>query len=819
MDVRSMMTRITDRLAKSHWLHGLRTLGCFALLGAPCDAPGASRALFDFSSGAEVAAWKPGPAASRPTHAPPGGGARFELPFGAGVDRVYWDRPAELDLSHAEGFQITLSCSRPDAVRTVALYFQSGDGWYARLVPLSGAGVQTLRFPREEFGVEGTPAGWDAVTAVRLSPWKGRDVDAELRLYAFDLMAVETAVIAGGRGLENDEARALSARLAQQTVERLDSLGIASRLLQEDAITADALAPFSTLILPYNSRLSESLYAATHRFIRRGGKALVFYSEDSRLADLMGVELLPYTRAPRFTPWTSFVFERADHWHVPERIYQRTGNLLPARPVGRGGEVIAHWRHAFGRAHRQPAVIATTHGFWITHILQDGHEFGKRMMLGALLGHANPKLLPAAARKAFYFSSLPERFASYADLALTLREWAAGHPRRRDGLREIERGEAMHLRAAKQLQQGRDGEALNASILLRRHWQRVFGKLQRPRPGEWRAVWDHHGTGWSPGHWNATCRELRRSGINAILPNMLNDGIAHYPSRVLTPSRTYETFGDQIDQCLRASRASGLEVHIWKVCWKTHGAPAEIVARWEREGRLQKDRFGETLPWLDPSHPANREQALRSIEEVVRRYEVDGIHLDYIRYPNENAGYSDFARAEFERAAGRTVANWPKDAAPGGPDWPAFNRWRADQITAFVADVRRLLRDIAPGVQLSAAVFGGYPKCVETVAQDWALWLKRDLVDFLCPMSYTADLDEFIGWTTSQMALPNARGRIRPGIGVTATGLSLGPESVVDQIRAVRDLGAPGFALFDLDVELREDILPVLREGLTADPE
>jgi uncharacterized lipoprotein YddW (UPF0748 family) len=806
----------TGRPAKGRWFRTLRRLGLCAAFAAACEAAAASRALLDFSSNADLSAWRPGPGASSPASMAPSGGARFDLPFGSGAERVYWDVSTPFDLSAAEGFQLTLSCSRPDAVRTIALYFQSGDGWYARLLPFSGAGVQTLRFSREEFGTEGTPAGWDAVTAVRLSPWKGSNVDAQLHVYALDLMAIETAVIAGGRGLENGEARALSARLAQQTVKRLDALGIASRLLQEDAVTPDALAPFSTLILPYNPRLSESLYAAMHRFIRRGGKALVFYSEDPRLAELMGVELLPYTRAPRFTPWTSFVFERPDRWHVPERIYQRTGNLLPARPAGPGAEVIAHWQHAFGREHRQPAVIATPRGFWITHILRDGHEFGKRTMLGALLGQANPGLLRAAARKTFYFSSLPERFPSYADLALTLREWAAGHPRRADGLRAIERGEAIHLRAADLLQQGRDGEAMNTAIHLRRHWQRVYGKLQRPRPGEWRAVWDHHGTGWAPGHWNATCRELKRSGINAILPNMLNAGIAHYSSRVLTPSRTYETFGDQIDQCLRAARSSGMEVHVWKVCWKTHGAPAEIVERWEREGRLQQDRFGETLPWLEPSHPANREQALRSIEEIVRRYEVDGIHLDYIRYPNENAGYSEYARTAFERAAGRAVGNWPKDAAPNGPDWPAFNRWRADQITAFVADVRRLLRDIAPGVQLSAAVFGGYPKCVETVAQDWALWLKRDLVDFLCPMSYTADLDEFIGWTTSQMALPNARGRIRPGIGVTATGLSLGPESVVDQIRAVRDLGAPGFALFDLDVELREDILPVLREGLTA---
>ncbi len=120
-----------------------------------------------------------------------------------------------------------------------------------------------------------------------------------------------------------------------------------------------------------------------------------------------------------------------------------------------------------------------------------------------------------------------------------------------------------------------------------------------------------------------------------------------------------------------------------------------------------------------------------------------------------------------------------------------------------------------PDLQLSAAVWGGYPDTIPSIGQDWAVWLKEGYVDFVCPMNYTEDAFRFSALVEKQMALPGARGRIFPGIGITASESQLRPDEVVEQISILRRLQAPGFALYDLSQTLRQDVLPVLRQGVT----
>ena len=117
---------------------------------------------------------------------------------------------------------------------------------------------------------------------------------------------------------------------------------------------------------------------------------------------------------------------------------------------------------------------------------------------------------------------------------------------------------------------------------------------------------------------------------------------------------------------------------------------------------------------------------------------------------------------------------------------------------------------------LTAAVYGKYPSCLDAVGQDWESWLNIGLVDYVAPMNYTSDMGRFRTWVESQARTRRQRQRVLPGIGVTAAESRLDAMQVVDQIRLVREIGCPGFALFDLDVTLRQEILPILRMGLTA---
>ena len=90
---------------------------------------------------------------------------------------------------------------------------------------------------------------------------------------------------------------------------------------------------------------------------------------------------------------------------------------------------------------------------------------------------------------------------------------------------------------------------------------------------EGRAIWDHSGTGPYPGDWDRSAQILPENGFNMILPNMLWAGQAHYASDVLPRSATFHRWGDQIDQCVKAAKKYGLQVHVWKVNFNLGPSP------------------------------------------------------------------------------------------------------------------------------------------------------------------------------------------------------------------------------------------------------
>ena len=236
-----------------------------------------------------------------------------------------------------------------------------------------------------------------------------------------------------------------------------------------------------------------------------------------------------------------------------------------------------------------------------------------------------------------------------------------------------------------------------------------------------------------------------------------------------------------------------------------------------RQGRTQVAVDGRPLDWLCPSHPENRQLEVQSMVEVVRKYRVDGLHFDYIRYPDRQSCYCDGCRRRFEADSGSRVANWPRDCY-SGPRREEYNDWRCRQITLLVAAVRREVKKIRPDVKLSAAVFGGYPDCRREVAQDWPAWIKAGYLDFVCPMDYAQSDEVFAGLVREQVKLVEGRVPIYAGIGATASNSALPADRVVGQINCARRLGAAGFSIFNFDRGTAGSILPGVGLGVGRRP-
>ena len=331
-----------------------------------------------------------------------------------------------------------------------------------------------------------------------------------------------------------------------------------------------------------------------------------------------------------------------------------------------------------------------------------------------------------------------------------------------------------------------------------------------------RGFWNHSGTGIYPGDWDRTMRELSDAGFNMILPNLCWGGCAHYASDVLPRSKTYEKYGDQIAQAIAAGKKHGVEVHVWKVCYNLSGqTPKKFLEQMQREKRTVKTVDGKEDHWLCPSHPKNFELERDAMLEIVKKYDVDGIHFDYIRYPLGKYCYCETCRKRFEADSGRKVKNWPKDCYSGERK-NEFRKWRCKNVTRLVRAVHEEAKKIKPGVKVSAAVFGSYPSCKMSIGQDWVDWAKAGYVDFLCPMDYTSKNQAFEKLVTRQIKLIHGAVPLYPGIGPSASHSRMDAEQVAAQIALAKKLGAAGFVIFNLSPKEAKRLLPELKKKLKA---
>jgi len=452
-------------------------------------------------------------------------------------------------------------------------------------------------------------------------------------------------------------------------------------------------------------------------FRARGGKLVVFHSASPQLAEMMGVKPLGYAKAPSPGRWSRIDFPGNRFPGCPASILQTSSVLQRAAPIKGRSRAIGVWADRAGRPTGDAAFLRSGSGWWMTHVLlADGDEKLKARLCAAMVGEVEPS------------------------------KWNARAAEKRDEVAK------MKLRS--------------------------YALRQTPRKGEIRAVWEHSGCGLHPGDWAKTIRELREARITDLFVNVAGAGFAHYPSKTLPRSKTFDEEGDQLAACLKAAKGSGIRVHAWVLCFTGTRSTPHRMSEFQRMGWRLKDKDGKLTDYLDPSQPALRAKLISTIDELQAMYpSLDGIHLDFVRW--------------YERA------QKPANAA--------------QVITAFVTEARRHVKKPR---WFTTAVLGKYPSCVASVGQDWESWIDGGLVDYAVPMNYTESREMYSSLVKQQGAKKTAARRTISGIGVTANESRLDAKGVIDQIRHARANGLAGVALFDLDTTLIKDVVPYLKLGI-----
>lgn len=232
---------------------------------------------------------------------------------------------------------------------------------------------------------------------------------------------------------------------------------------------------------------------------------------------------------------------------------------------------------------------------------------------------------------------------------------------------------------------------------------------------------------------------------------------------------------DPLAFCIQEAHARGIEVHAWFNPFRALSNSAQQTAsnHVTRSSPHITKRFG-SMTWCDPAHPDTRARALNVILDVLKRYDIDGVHLDdyFYPYPSGNLRFPD----------GKTPAQ------------------RRSYVDGFVSNLYSAVKRQKPWVRVGISPFGiwrpGVPAGIEAgidsyeqLAGDSRKWLKNGWVDYLAPQLYWRDSPQkqsfsaLLEWWRQQGTRP-----VWPGIASARIGSSEDPGRPASEITRQIDL-------------------------------
>ncbi len=344
------------------------------------------------------------------------------------------------------------------------------------------------------------------------------------------------------------------------------------------------------------------------------------------------------------------------------------------------------------------------------------------------------------------------------------------------------------------------------------------GAWAQSRRGELRGAWMESGYGRD---WSAIMESLADSGFNALFPNFSVGNMAFYPSDVLDVAPRGEEGRDELAEAAKAAKEHGIELHVWRINWALSNTPPEQLEELDQAGRVQRNSRGQRgkddpsigVDWLCPSDPENRKLEKASMLEVVRRYDIAGIHFDYMRFPGGDYCFCDGCKKRFQEDAGVHVERWPGDVLESGPYAQQWQQWRQQLQMSLVKEISREAHRIKPEVYISLAAWPYTDVGRDLLGQDWPQWIHEGALDFVCPMDYTLDEQELAGLIGAQVDAVQAEIPLYAGL---AAFKMKSPDALGERMEIARAAGADGFVVFAYGSgELAEWLLD-LRATVTA---
>ncbi len=306
--------------------------------------------------------------------------------------------------------------------------------------------------------------------------------------------------------------------------------------------------------------------------------------------------------------------------------------------------------------------------------------------------------------------------------------------------------------------------------------------------------------------------EVIDNKFNHIFLQIFGNGEAYYPSEI-APTRIKDDLW--LKDFLNHAHSKGIKVSAWINVFYSWGYgtridddrhPFNFAPDWyvfDKEQRSIYDyqidelkKLGIEGYYLAPANSSVRIYLLNVIEEVLNKYNFDGIHLDYIRYPGENFVYDMHLRTKFQRKYFYDPLELDTDSLrlrlgiKGNDElirmwWQFIN----NDLTEFLIQVQKLIKSKKPDCLLSAAVKPDYSSARNEFYQDWLTWVNNDYIDFVCLMAYSKNIDGILNKTLINV---KDHKKIMIGLGI----YNLSPDLIKKQIDIIKKTTFGGFVYF-----------------------
>lgn len=301
--------------------------------------------------------------------------------------------------------------------------------------------------------------------------------------------------------------------------------------------------------------------------------------------------------------------------------------------------------------------------------------------------------------------------------------------------------------------------------------------------------------------------------VNLILADIFGNGHSVFPSQYAKQREAFYYFakGDMLPIMIEEAHNRGIEFHGLASIFGVDSKGIQPFMDMDKLDWFDRTVDGSFLTgitefeaFMSPVVPEVREFFLGIIKEMAQ-YDLDGIHLDYIRY-GKNLGYHPLALDLYRKEGGNpdNLAN-PKELEH-------FLAFKASFITSFVEEVKKEVQAINPRLLLSAAVASGLNYAKRELGQDWKDWADKKLLHFICHMCYTTTSDLYYGVIDSDTSPISSLSISFPGIGLYA----IDEFEMERQLEVGQNKPVAGQALFSA-IHLNPQKAEALKNGVYRD--